>query len=61
MQFSSKVTALQRVRETQTLGFVLEILKFNVIMTISHTKVNPIVLSYTHENSETTITNSQLT
>lgn len=42
--------SLQRGRETQTLDFVLEILKFNVIMTISHAKVNPTALSYTHEN-----------
>lgn len=49
MSFSSWATALQRVRETKTLDFVLEIVKLNVIMTISHAKVKPIVLTYTQE------------
>ena len=49
MSFSSWATALQRVRETKTLDFVLETVKLNVIMTISHAKVKPIVLTYTQE------------
>lgn len=50
IQLPAKLQLYKEVRETQTLDFVPEILKFNVVMTISHAKVNPTVLSYTHEN-----------
>lgn len=48
-----------RVRKTQTLDFVLESLKGNVTMTISHAKVNPAVLQHTHVTTDLQRENTQ--
>lgn len=48
-----------RVRKTQTLDFVLESLKGNVTMTISHAKVNPAVLQHTHITTDLQRENTQ--
>lgn len=48
-----------RVRKIQTLDFVLESLKGNVTMTISHAKVNPAVLQHTHVTTDLQRENTQ--
>lgn len=48
-----------RVRKTQNPRFVLERLKGNVTVTISHAKVNPAVLQHTHVTTDLRRENTQ--